>query len=284
VNRNLIRIFALALFALAGTSAHAAITCSISSGGWSTAYVTTATTTNVTQSSFTLTCQRNVAADSTSLSYVVSVDNGIHFQGQGNHGQNGTSQISYENYRDSGCTALWKSQGGNRISGAMTLSGFVGTTVTTTYWGCVPAGQTGLPSGSYTDTVTMSVSDSSGGGAAIGSGTFGITIYYPAVCNVTQAPADVAFTYTAFRATPATASSTFGVTCTTTLPYTMALDATSGVVAGLQYLVSLSASTGTGTGAQQNYTISGTMPAGQAGTCATSSCTGTSVRTLTIGY
>ena len=283
MNRNLIRMFALCLLALAGTSVHAAITCSISSAGWSTAYVTTATTTNITQSSYTLTCQRNVAADSTSLSYLVAVDNGTHFQGQGNRTQNGSSQISYENYRDSGCTALWKSQGGNRISGSMALSGFVGTTVTTTFWGCVPAGQTGLPSGSYTDTVTMSVTDS-GGGAPIGSGSFGVKIYYPAVCNVTKAPADVAFTYTAFRATPATASSNFGVTCTSTLPYTLSLDATSGVVAGLQYLVSLSASTGTGTGAEQSYTISGTMPAGQAGTCATSTCTGTSVRTLTIGY
>ena len=114
--------------------------------------------------------------------------------------------------------------------------------------------------------------------------SFPVTIYYPAVCTITAAPGNVAFAYTAFRATPLPASTTFGVTCTNTLGYTLALDATSGVVIGLQYLLSLSAASATGTGAQQTFTINGTMPAGQAGTCTTGSCSGTSVRSITITY
>ena len=284
--KAMIRCLVVPFLALLAPEAHAAITCNITaSPGWSVAYVTTNPANTVTQSSFTLTCQRNVAADPTTLNYFVSSDNGSNVTGQQNRAKltTGNSFLLYEDYRDSACTQLWKAAGGNRISGSMTLSGFVGTQVTVSYWGCVFASQTGLPSGMYQDTVTMTAANSAGG-ATLATNVFSPTIYYPAVCNVTQAPADVAFTYTAFRATAATASSTFGVTCTNTLPYSMALDATSGVVAGLQYLISLSASNATGTGAQQTFTINGTMPAGQAGTCALSSCSGTSVRTLTITY
>ncbi len=282
MKRMVIRILVLAAM-LCAASAQAAITCTISSLGWSTAYSPTAPGTNITQSTFSVTCQRNVSTDPTTLSYTVGVDNGLHFTGTANHAQFGTSQIAYENYKDSACTLIWKGSGGNRISGSMTLSGLTQTTVTTSYWGCVPSGQTGLPTGTYTDTVTMTLANSSGG-ATLATNTISVSIYNPAVCNITQAPGNVAFTYTAFRATAATASTTFGVTCTNTLPYTLALDATSGVVSGLQYLVSLSASTATGTGSQQTFTVNGTMPAGQAGTCATSTCTGTSTRTLTITY
>ena len=284
--KTMIRGIVVLLLALLAKEAHAAITCNITaSSGWSVAYVTTNPANTVTQSSFTLTCQRNVAADPTTLNYFVSSDNGSNVTGQQNRAKltTGNSFILYEDYRDSACTQLWKAAGGNRMSGSITLTGFVATQVTLPYWGCVFASQTGLPSGAYQDTVTMTATNSTGG-ATLATNVFTVNIYYPAVCNVTQAPADVAFSYTAFRSTAATASSTFGVTCTNTLPYSMALDATSGVVAGLQYLLTLSASNATGTGAQQAFTIDGTMPAGQAGTCAVASCTGTSVRTLTITY
>lgn len=282
MKRIVIRILVLAAM-LCASGAQAAITCTISSLGWGTAYSPSAPGTNVTQSTFSITCQRNVAGDPTTLNYTVGVDNGTHFVGQANKAQFGTNTIGYENYKDSACTLLWKGAGGNRISGSMTLSGLTQTTVTTSYWGCVPAAQAGLPTGTYTDLVTMTLANSAGG-ATLATNTFGVSIYNPAVCNITQAPGNVAFTYTAFRATAATASTTFGVTCTNTLGYTLALDAPSGVVTGLQYLVSLSASTASGTGLQQTFTVNGTMPAGQAGTCATASCTGTDTRTLTITY
>ena len=115
--------------------------------------------------------------------------------------------------------------------------------------------------------------------------TFNVTVNLTSKCQVTTAPTDVAFTYTSFQATAATASSTYGVQCTNTLPYTMALDTTAtNTVAGLTYAIALSASSGTGNGAAQSYTVNGTMAAGQGGTCALGSCSGTEGRTLTITY
>jgi len=93
----------------------------------------------------------------------------------------------------------------------------------------------------------------------------------------------VVFNYVGFGAA-ANASTSFGVTCSTYLPYTMALDATSGTILGLAYTIGLSAPSGTGNGAEQTYTISGTIAAGQSGTCATGSCTASQARVLTITY
>jgi spore coat protein U-like protein len=115
--------------------------------------------------------------------------------------------------------------------------------------------------------------------------TFNVTVTLTSKCQVTTAPTDVAFTYTSFQGAAATASSTYGVKCTNTLPYTMTLDnAATNTVAGLTYAIALSAASGTGNGAAQSYTINGTMASGQGGTCALGSCSGTEGRTLTITY
>ena len=97
-------------------------------------------------------------------------------------------------------------------------------------------------------------------------------------------PGTVAFSYTAFAAVAATASTSFSARCSTSTPYTMALDANVGVVSGLNYSLALSALSGSGNGALQSYTVNGSMAAGQAGTCASSSCTASDPRTLTITY
>ena len=68
------------------------------------------------------------------------------------------------------------------------------------------------------------------------------------------------------------------------MPYTMALDATSGTLVGLTYGLALSQAAATGTGVAQSFSINGTIAAGQSGTCATGSCSGSATRTLTITY
>jgi spore coat protein U-like protein len=284
---RLFRTAAPVLFALLAAVAHAdpQITCSVTnSGGWTAAYVTSAPGNTVTQSSFQLNCQRTVASDPTTLNYIVEMNDGANTGGGGQNRAKLTTAsnfINYEDYKDSTCTTVWKANGANRFTGAMSLTGFATTSLTINYWGCIPPGQTGLPSGTYQDMPTMTVKN---GGTILTTNTFTVTIYYPAVCNVTTAPGNVAFNYTAFRATPLPASTTFGVTCTSTLPYTLALDTTSGVVVGLQYLISLSSTSATGNGSEQPFTINGTMPAGQAGTCATGSCNGTHAHSITITY
>lgn len=275
----------------AATWAQAAITCSIAqpSPGFSSAYVPGNPGTNITQSSFTVTCTRGLATDGTTVNYLVAADNGLFAGGGSNRAAMGTNRINYDLYRDSGCGATWAG-GGNRITG--TLSGLlvgIPQSATPAYWGCIPAGQLGLPTGTYTDTVTMTLT--AAGTTIVGAPfTFPVSIFTPSVCNITSAPGNVVFTYTAFGGAQ-TASTTFGATCTNLLPYTMALDATSGVVSGLNYSLAIrnfadtaDVTGSTGNGFAQNYRIKGTMPAGQAGTCTSGSCVGSVPHTLTITY
>lgn len=267
------------LLCASSMSGNAAISCTLSSTGFATAYVPSTAATNVTQGTVAVTCQRNVVGDGTTANFTLAADNGLHATGQQNRAQLGASLINYDLFQDSTCATVWRANAPNRISGTITgLAGFIPSSTNIPFWGCVPGSQTGLPAGTYTDTVTVTLR-----GAGTVTATFPVSIFTPASCSITTAPGTVSFTYTAFGGVK-NASTPFSVTCTNRLPYTMALDATVGVVGGLQYTVALSAPNATGTGLAQNFTVNGTMPANQAGTCAASSCTTTQIRTLTISY
>jgi phage tail tape-measure protein len=123
--------------------------------------------------------------------------------------------------------------------------------------------------------------------AATAPANFNVTVNLTSKCEVTAGPTDVAFTYTSFQAGPAPATGgAFSVRCTNSLPYTMALDATSGTVIGLAYTLGLSAASGTGAGlTAASYSVTGSMIAGQSGDCATTAvCSGTQARILTVTY
>lgn len=122
------------------------------------------------------------------------------------------------------------------------------------------------------------------------------TANFDVVINLTSACQfgtvnNVTFNYTSFQAAASTATGGgFQVRCTNTLPYTLALDSTSVTddAVNLAYTLSLSAAGGTGNGAYQNYTVNGDMASGQAGTCATATCTNAAAtnrqRTLTVSF
>lgn len=119
---------------------------------------------------------------------------------------------------------------------------------------------------------------------------FDVNITLTSACQMTTSPSNVVFTYTSLGAAAVSTGGGFGVQCTNTLPYTLALDATSvtdGVV-NLTYSLALSAATATGSGLAQSYTITGGITAGQAGTCALATCNNTAslnkTRTLTVAY
>jgi spore coat protein U-like protein len=118
----------------------------------------------------------------------------------------------------------------------------------------------------------------------LNTSTFGVSVITTNACQIAVPPGSVNLNYTSFQAAAATANTSFGVRCTTALPYTMALDATSGTVLGLTYNLALSQSSGTGIGETQTYSINGSMAAGQVGTCSTASCSASQTRTLTITY
>jgi spore coat protein U-like protein len=126
----------------------------------------------------------------------------------------------------------------------------------------------------------------SAGATTLGPQNFNVTVTLTPSCSITQAPTDVAFTYSSFQGGPATATGgAFKVKCTNGLGYSVGLDATSGTVIGLNYTLTPPAASQSGTGADQSFTIGGSMLQGQSGTCAgPGTCAGSDVRTLTITY
>ena len=123
--------------------------------------------------------------------------------------------------------------------------------------------------------------------AAVATAPFNVTASLTSKCEITTAVADVAFSYTSFQTTVATATGGgFSVRCTTNLPYTLSVAATSGTVIGLAYTLGLSAAGGTGAGlTAATYNVTGSMVSGQSGICATTAaCSGTAAHTLTVTY
>jgi spore coat protein U-like protein len=277
--RRAVAVLAALLAMLAPAAARAAYNCSISSPGFSAAYDPTSFTTNVTQTQLTITCTRSLS-DASTMSYTVRANNGLYPRGGNrNRAAFGRARIGYDLYSDAACGAQW---GGNAVlTGTLDFGGSLSATDTVNYWGCIPARQTGLRAGTYTDIVAMMLTY--GPFSSLATGTLGVNILTPATCRLTTAPGNIVFNYIAFGPV-VNASTSFGVTCTNFLPYSFALDATSGAVLGLNYTLSLPTSAATGTGTQQTFAIDGTMAAGQAGTCGAGTCTASQARVLTLTY
>lgn len=124
---------------------------------------------------------------------------------------------------------------------------------------------------------------------------FDVAINLTTGCVITAAPGAVSFTYTfnSGSAVGLDSNGSYAVKCTKNLTYTMVLDAAGSYTdnaTDLAYTLSLSAAGGTGSGAAQPYTITGSMAAGQSGTCSGSvaSCDNSGstnkTRTLTVTY
>ncbi len=276
--KTFLRAAAAVLALLFSGLAGAAYNCSVSSGGIAYAYSPTTPTTTIVQSSFTITCTRALA-DASTMSYTIGADNGANSQGTHNRAVFGSSKLSYDLFKDSACASQWR--GPQTIAGTFDFSGGTSASTTIPFWACITAAQS-VPAGTYTDSATMSLSYGPTP-QSTATGTIPVSISTPAQCNLTTAPGDVVFNYTGFGAA-ANASTTFGVTCTTYLPFTLALDATSGTLLALNYTLALSATSATGTGAPQTFTISGNIAAGQGGTCATGACSASAPRVLTLTY
>jgi len=265
-----------------------AVSCSITSTGLSTAHTPNAATANVTQSSLTLTCSRGTLEIVNYTDYSIAVNDGIHASGAQNQVQSGANVIQYETYQGSTCpSTAWSSS--SPITGRLVMTNTnTNYSVTVNYWACIPINQH-VPVGTYNDTVTMTVTYTDPivvlTTTKTISNTFLVTITNQAVCLVTSI-GNVAFgTYVAFRNTALAATpANVVLNCTPQLNYNLSLDASTGAVAGLNYSLSLSASSSSGTGPGQTQTISGNMPANQAGTCGTASCTASDPRVLTITY
>ena len=276
---------AAGLLLFASACAQAAITCSVSSSGFSTAYDPLVTA--IVQTSFTVTCNRGLSTDPMNISYSTINNNGLTPNGVNNRAGLNGSYIRYDAFTNSSCGSQWK--GATAIPGSMLFATTGPMSQTYNFWGCVPAGAT-VAAGTYTDTVTMTLSYGPVP-QSTAFATYPVNIATPATCSTT-APGAVAFgNYVAFGGALA-ASTTFGATCTNYLPYTVVVSPTGGAIAGLNYTLLITRPAGpnvtslsaTGSGLLQTYTINGAMAAGQAGLCSGATCSGTVPHTLTLTY
>jgi len=272
------RLLWAVLLALAMPAAHAAITCtSISSPGVSIAYVNNSTTS--VQTFFTVSCTRTSVTDPTSVSYDVTADNGTNSNGQNNRATLGTATLRYDVFTSAACNNTWK--GMRKISDTITWpNGATGTlTKQTSFWGCMMTAQTAVNTGTYLDSVALTMVYNN---IAV-PGSVPVAIYAPALCTLVTPAGNLNLSYTAFG--PQVSQSTsFAVTCTNAMPYTVSTDVSEAVLAGLRYTLALSTTSANGTGAPQTHSVTATIPAGQAGTCATAACSATRTHTLTITY
>ena len=138
--------------------------------------------------------------------------------------------------------------------------------------------------------------------AANTSGQFNVNMTLTSTCSLSAVTA-IDFAYTSLQGAVANGTNgNFTVTCTNSLPYTFGLQSGTGAATppgaatitvtdnavNLQYVLGTSAAGGTGSGAVQSYNVTGTMAAGQSGTCAAASCTNAAAtnktHTLILNY
>ena len=268
----------------AAAPARAAITCSVSVTAVTVVYDPTSGTQNITTGSYTISCNR-LLADPATLAWTLAANDGLQAGGGGNRVDNGAAQrYVYDTWRLSPYTNAnkWGSTAATRFTGTLNFGGSTTASTTAPFDIVMAAGQAAQPAGTYTDTVTATLRT---GTTILNTAAFGVTVLTNNTCQISSPPGNVTFTYASFQGSAAAASTTYGVRCTTALPYTMALDATSGTLLGVVYNLAIAPSTsGIGTGATQTYNINGTIAAGQAGTCSTAFCTANEIRTLTLSW
>lgn len=272
---------------LAGPALAGPFSCAIASvSGISLAYDPTSPTALVGSGTVTVNCSKTGGNTATRF-LEIGAGTGLNASGGQNRAANGPALLGYALRRDSALATAWGDTAGTRLAASVTSVNPA--TVTLNWWLTVPAGQPGT-AGSYLDTVTLTLYQADTANPALTdtsptTATLSVALSVTGQCRLSAPPGAVQFSYTSFQTTAATATSGFAVTCTNGTPYTLALDATTGTLLGLNYQLALSA-TGTrlGNGTAQAMSISGTMPAGQSGTCAAATCSASQVRALTVSF
>jgi spore coat protein U-like protein len=282
-----LRFLLIPISSFAGCAAHAAVTCTASVTSITKGYDPNVVGDTVATGSYTVSCTR-LASDPNTFNWSLGADNGLHNAGAQNRVQLGGSaanRYDYELYRLTPYTNpnRWQNGGATRFTGTINFGAGLMASQSGAFDLRLPGPQPVDPAGTYTDTVTVTLRNATTN-VIINMNTFNVSIPTIASCTLTSPPGNINLSYTSFQPAPAAASANFSVNCTTAMPYTMALDATSGTLVGLTYGLALSQAAATGTGVAQTFSINGTIAAGQSGTCATGSCSGSATRTLTITY
>lgn len=258
---------------------------------------------NISTGSYNVTCTR-LAADPATLDFSLAANSGAQPSGAQNRVAvvlNTAPYITYELYRSASISNgnRWQLSGTSglylRFNGTLSFGavGSVASSGSLPFTLLVGTGQTGRPSGIYTDTVSVFLRDRLlpiSTMTYLANPSFGVTVITQPSCQISTPPGTVNFSYTSFQVTASTATTNFDANCTSALPYVVTVSAPTGPLLGLAYTLSVSSSSVLqtksvmGSGSPQNHIIYGSIPANQSGTCATATCTDTAPQTITISY
>lgn len=293
-----LRVALLSLLCTCALQAHAAISCALSSTSVNLNYVNGQGTTSNASGTITVNCTR-LAGDANTQTYWVSIDFGTRTGTPRRVFRHGAATATADrlnvSIRKNGTATEWTNTGTARVNGTLNFATALSTSVVLTYDFVVTAGQNGRTAGIFDEAFTASLQLTTAG-AVVSTTTFSPTVSITASCFVGQvasgnlapgavSPSTLTLAYTSFASTPQTATMNFTVDCTNGTPYTLALGTTSGTLLGLNYTLALSSAGTTGNGFAQPYTVTGSIAAGQAGTCSSGACTATqSAVLITIAY
>ncbi len=295
-----LRCIAGAALVASGQSAWAAYSCDISATSVGVIYTAANLDTN---GSVVLTCSR-AATDANTLTYRIKADDGTNAQAAAPYrrAERGTSGnfLNYILRRGTAVggaatcnnTSTWRAPATgttNVITGTLAFGTALTQSVT---WGyCIrvrgtAGGNPAAPTaGVYTDSFNVfGQYPNNDAGALTSSASVGYTVGVNNQCVFNTFPSSMVFNYTSFTGTPQSAVRSFDLRCSNALPWSVAVSPASTTLLGLNYTMGISPASGTGTGADQVVTLTGTLPANQAGTCAAATCAGTQAHTVTITY
>ncbi len=276
--------------------AQAAYSCTVTATSAGLIYQTP-TPRDVTGSA-TLTCTR-ASGDSNSLTYRLKATDGLNASGSNpiRRVRLGASSnfLFYSLRRNSSCNnnTDWRAPAngtGNVHTGTLNFGAGLVASTTLTYCIRVRVNAGGNPAspaaGVYTDTFNIFAQyPNSNAGALSPSAPVVMTVGVSNQCVFNTYPGNLVFNYTAFSSTAQTASTSFLLRCSTGLPWSISVSPSVSTLLGLRYQIAPTPSSGSGNGnTGQAVTLTGTMQAGQAGTCANASCTGSQAHTVFINY
>ena len=202
--------------------------------------------------------------------------------------------LAYGIYSDVNRTALWTGGATGGVSIAFNFGTATAASTTQAYYMRAGSGQADKAAGTYSDTLNATLNVTNSAGLNLGSTTLTSQATVPKTCSVDASAMSYSLAYQAFRATPLVDSTqSVAVSCSKGTQASLALDATSGVIlpVELRYQLTFSATssattsgTSSSNGVPLSFPLTLALPAGQAGTCGTGTCSGSDTRQIMITY
>lgn len=202
--------------------------------------------------------------------------------------------LAYGIYTDIGRTTRWTDGIGGGLTVPVTFGGNItAVSVPVAVYMRANSGQTDKAAGTYSDTLNVTLNNTDSLGPNLSGTTLTTEAAVAKGCVVDLAPLTYSVNYQAFRNT-AMVDSTQGVvvTCSKGTQVSLALDQVTGVILPieLKYTLTFSSASQTASGTSsssataQNFGLTLTFPAGQAGACGAATCSGTDSRQITVTY